>query len=328
MFKYKLKTTYNQQATMAAVLNTLNFQQVVVDGQYAGKSFRFTNDTPRRVSVIDWIMMITGKNQIRAGEAIERMLKAHPEVSAKMRKHQFPGRGQRLTPVATASDLLFMIGKLPHKYIADFEKERDTLTARYLGGDTSLSREVAVIRTHQASLPQNHPMRVFGEAVESGQIGHMNENNDEPVYLDARHEARAKAIEGFHEQTEAIQNNPAINNMCAHMRTNAEVSKVVLGIYPRELREQLKLKKGVSSRNYMDEKQLRFVAAISTLSTDIAHVSTSTKQHNEKITKMTGSFFPILKRYKVHGYKNVPSLSRPQLLIEPGEEGEQQSITT
>jgi hypothetical protein len=235
-------------------------------------------------------------------------------------KIKFLNSRQRPTPVATASDLLFIIGKLPHKYISDFEKERDTLTARYLGGDTSLSREVAVIRTHQESLPQNHPMRVFGEAVESGQIGHMN---DDPVYLDERHEARAKAINGYHEHADAVHRNPATNNQCAHIRSNAEISRAALGIYPRELRSQLDLRPRTSSRNYMDVKQLEAVSLMSHMATDLTSNTKSTGEYNTKVTEMTGSLYPIFKKYNVHGYKGVSSLSRPQLLIESGEEDHQ-----
>jgi hypothetical protein len=223
-----------------------------------------------------------------------------------------------LTPVVTASDLLYIIGKLPHKYIENFDKERNELNARYLGGDTSLCREVVAIRTHQESLPQNHPMRVFGEAVESGQIGHMN---DDPVYLDERHEARAKAINGYHEQSDAIQRNPATNNQCAHIKSNAEISRAALGIYPRELRRQLDLRPRTSSRNYMDVKQLEAVSLMSHMATDLTSNTKSTREYNLKINKMTSSFYSIFKEYDVHGYKGVPSLSRPQLLIEPGEDG-------
>jgi hypothetical protein len=297
---------------MTTILITKNFQLVIQGGQYNGKTFRYTNDNPRKVSVIDWIMLITNNSKQVSINTLNRLISSNETVKSKLSYLQFPGERQRPTPVATASDLLFIIGKLPHKYIAVFEKERDNLITRYLGGDTSLSREVAVIRTRQESLPQDHPMRVFGEAVESGQVGHMNE---EPVYLDERSEFRAKAIESYHGQMAAMNSNPITQNMRMRIDANIKISKAALGMTPSQLRKivsvNVNVKRHVSSRDFMDVTQLKSVAYSAEIAKRIAENCTSKPTYNSELNNLTKTIFDINKQYKVHGYKNMTALPAP-----------------
>jgi hypothetical protein len=87
--------------------------QTIEDGVFKGKQFRHTNEVPRRSSVIDWIMAITGKGADYAGQILRRIISAHPTVRAFLHDLQFEGERQKLTPVATATGLLAILDKLP-----------------------------------------------------------------------------------------------------------------------------------------------------------------------------------------------------------------------
>lgn len=142
------------------------FEQTIEEGQFAGRTFRYTNDVPRKCSVVDWIVVITGKSAKYAHRLFEIIKEKFPEVTQKIGTHNFPGQGQRATPVATAANMIQIIGMLPSKYIESFERERNNLMTRYLGGDTSLGAEAERLRDMQSELaardPDN-PLRLFGE---------------------------------------------------------------------------------------------------------------------------------------------------------------------
>ena len=55
------------------------------------------------------------------------------------------------------------------------ERSPQTLWSGFLGGDTSLVEETAANRLTQESLPEDHPMRLFGETVESEAIKRKRE---------------------------------------------------------------------------------------------------------------------------------------------------------
>ena len=76
-------------------------------------------------------------------------------------------RGNQLTPVATAAEMVEIVWQLPGT--ADFRRNCAQLTVRYLGGDESLIGEVHANRRAQEELAvtqPDHPARAFGEAVE------------------------------------------------------------------------------------------------------------------------------------------------------------------
>lgn len=287
------------------------FEQTIAEGEYAGRTFRYTNDVPRKSSVIDWIVLITGKNSHDSAKYFRDIVKKDKTVEKKYSLLQFPGERQRATPVATASNMLHIIGKLPSKYIESFERERNNLLTRYLGGDTSLCAEVQDLRAAQSNMAANdpdNPLRLFGEAVESGQTGR---------YVDDRSEARAKSIEGYHGQVDAMRSNPVLRRAGpSYIHTNAEISRAALGMYPRDLRKQIKVGSHVSSRNYMDTNQLNAVALLTGLTQDISRGVQTSQEHDSRVSNMAAEFYDILGRYGVHGYKKVESLPRPLLLTD------------
>ena len=97
----------------------------------------------------------------------ERLQEAYPEVTTTCGIFKFPGRGQSETPVAGARTITEIIMVLPGKAAARFRKAAADVVVRFLGGDPSLVEEIACNRLAQESLPEDHPMRLFGQAVES-----------------------------------------------------------------------------------------------------------------------------------------------------------------
>lgn len=70
---------------------------------------RVTSDS--RFSVFDTIEVVGGKKNPR--DAWDDLQLIHPEVVGKTDNFQFPGRGQRNTPVANTENIFYIIGLLP-----------------------------------------------------------------------------------------------------------------------------------------------------------------------------------------------------------------------
>ncbi|MDF5718750.1 MAG: hypothetical protein PUP93_34005 [Rhizonema sp. NSF051] len=70
---------------------------------------RVTSDS--RFSVFDTIEVVGGKKNPRG--AWDDLQTMHPEVVGKTDNFQFPGQGQRLTPVANTENIFYIIGLLP-----------------------------------------------------------------------------------------------------------------------------------------------------------------------------------------------------------------------
>ena len=131
---------------------------------------RKTNETPPRVSVIDTIAAVTGRNANRSGEAIRELGDRYPEVNGNIVNLKFPGRRQRNTPVTDAKGIVEIIMLLPGKQAARVRRQAAELLCRWLGGDLSLVDEVCALRGFQEELairaPED-PRRLFGEVVEA-----------------------------------------------------------------------------------------------------------------------------------------------------------------
>ena len=63
---------------------------------------RKTDEVPPRIALYDVISAITGLDGNHAGKAYRDIVKQQPEVHSNGVDFQFPGRGQRRTPVADA----------------------------------------------------------------------------------------------------------------------------------------------------------------------------------------------------------------------------------
>ena len=161
---------------------------------------RKTAENPPRVSVYDVIEAITGQSNPRV--IWDRLCTSFPEVVTICYTFKFPGRGQQDTPVADARGITEIILILPGKAAAHFRKAAADVVVRYLGGDPSVVEEIAANRLAQESLGNDHPARIFGQAVESEAVKRKREEL-ELVELDGQIKAakRRAVTEGL----EALQ---------------------------------------------------------------------------------------------------------------------------
>lgn len=68
----------------------------------------------------------------------------YPEVLYKIENFQFPGQGQRLTPVATLENCLYILGLLPGHCGKSYREKAANLVRRYLEGDAELGAEMII----------------------------------------------------------------------------------------------------------------------------------------------------------------------------------------
>ena len=133
---------------------------------------RKTAESPPRVSIIDVVAIVTGMTSNVASNTIQRLKEAYPEVSSNWCNFKFPGRGQRETPVTDAEGIIQLIMLLPGRAAAIARQSAANVVVRYLGGDTSLVREIMANRNMQALLEPEHPASIFGQSVRQGPTPH------------------------------------------------------------------------------------------------------------------------------------------------------------
>ena len=143
-----------------------------LDAQALGQ-IRKTSEDPPRVSIYDVIQAVTGQSTPRM--IYSRLKEAFPEVVTDLDNLQFPGAGQRPTPVTDARGIVEIIMLLPGRVAARFRKETASVLVRFLGGDLSLVDELAEIHLAQQNLPEEHPARLFGQTVESERLKRARE---------------------------------------------------------------------------------------------------------------------------------------------------------
>ena len=125
---------------------------------------RRTNEVPQRLSVYDLIVNATGQTANAARKTFSRMVKAFPEMRSTVWKVQVNGYA---TPVTNAKGAVLIINALPGRTATRLRIEWAGVIVRYLGGDLSLIEEVAHNRNVQENIADDHPLRFFGQDVES-----------------------------------------------------------------------------------------------------------------------------------------------------------------
>ena len=90
----------------------------------------------------------------------------YPELVRLVYNYTFQGRGQRPTPVVDARGAVYIMHVLQGRKASLFRINCADIVVRYLGGDTTLVAGIQRNAEIQAALPQEHPMRIFGEVVE------------------------------------------------------------------------------------------------------------------------------------------------------------------
>lgn len=125
--------------------------------EFAGKTIRVTNETPRRVSVLDVIGIACGfSHPSQSGECYERILEDYPvcttvdihtsETDLPDVNFKFPGQQNR-TPVAGARELMWIVMLLPGRKAMRFRGVCAKALVRYLGCDETLIDEIKVFKT-------------------------------------------------------------------------------------------------------------------------------------------------------------------------------------
>ena len=127
---------------------------------------RKTSENPPRVAVLDLIAVITGQHEA-ARMVYKRLVGTYAEVRAICYDYKFKGRGQQFTPVTNAKGAVMIINALPGKVASRLRIEWADIIVRYLGGDLTLVQEIAHNRDIQDDTPDDHPLRFFGQDVES-----------------------------------------------------------------------------------------------------------------------------------------------------------------
>ena len=144
-------------------------------GDWTGCKVRTTTERARRVSVFDVIGAVSGGTNPR--QKLADLRNTHPSVVSLTDDWQFPGARQRPTPVVDARGLVVLINLLPGAKAAAFRAAGADILVRYLGGDETLVGEIHRNRERQEALPEDNPLRIFGEDVEAsargrGLLGH------------------------------------------------------------------------------------------------------------------------------------------------------------
>jgi hypothetical protein len=93
-----------------------------------------------RFSVYDLIEICSGVKNPR--DSWDSLCKAYGEVVGKTDNFQFPGQGQRLTPVATLENCLYILGLLPGHCGKSYREKAANLVRRYLEGDANLGADL------------------------------------------------------------------------------------------------------------------------------------------------------------------------------------------
>lgn len=111
-----------------------------------------------QLSIYDLIEICSGvKNPY---DAWNSLCDQYPEVLGKTEDFQFPGQGQRLTPVATLENCLYILGLLPGHCGKSYREKAANLVRRYLEGDAELGAEM-IIRDHNQKRQERAKKRLL-----------------------------------------------------------------------------------------------------------------------------------------------------------------------
>ena len=74
---------------------------------------RKTDETPPKISVIDVVQAMTGKDARHAAQEVRTMCSHYPEADQILVHLLFPGKGQRKTPVSSVRGIVEVVMLLP-----------------------------------------------------------------------------------------------------------------------------------------------------------------------------------------------------------------------
>jgi hypothetical protein len=135
--------------------NLTKIEVVIVIPELNGAKIRKTEDG--RFSVFDLIRIAGG--QKAPHKAWERLKESYPELLTKCQNFKFEGKGQRLTPVATLENSLYILGLLPGECGKSYREKAANLVRRYIEGDADLGMEM-IIRDHNKERVERAKRRI------------------------------------------------------------------------------------------------------------------------------------------------------------------------
>ena len=157
--------------------------------------------TPEKLpSLVDVGVILTGSTSHDVAQILRRMFAAHIDLGTKCSQVSFGGRGgnrESLVPKDLAA-LVEIIFLLPGRAAAQVRQAAAQIFVRYLGGDLSLVQEVERLHHVQAFLRENapeHPLRVFGEAVENSEGHELKRKRGEAELAEAELRIKKASVE-------------------------------------------------------------------------------------------------------------------------------------
>jgi hypothetical protein len=136
-----------------------------------GQIGRIRTTPQNQPAFIDVISIIFHKSKRVSATDLRRLTEQCRTVESSRCLCHFPGERQRPTPVAKdLKTLIQVIFMLPGPEAAQVRQAAAEIFIRFMGGDLSLIQDVQRMNEVQAFLREHepeHPMRIFGEAVES-----------------------------------------------------------------------------------------------------------------------------------------------------------------
>ena len=117
---------------------------------------RKTNETPSRINVYDVLRCVFGIPQKDTFHTLDRLREQYPEVQALCLNFNFPGQGQRETPVTDARGIVRIIMLLPGRAAAPVRAKAADVLVRYLGGDPCLATKIIKNKQRQERLARDN----------------------------------------------------------------------------------------------------------------------------------------------------------------------------
>lgn len=142
--------------------DTFTFRECV-EGMFNGQDVRVTKDIPRRASVYDVIRVVT--ENVNPHSVFQRLCAENTVLLPKCDEYCFSGVRQRMTPVADAEGIMYIINLLPGRRATLFRMHAMNLLVRFLAGDQSLHEEIDANASAQDQLSDAHPLQIMTDAV-------------------------------------------------------------------------------------------------------------------------------------------------------------------
>ena len=108
-----------------------------------------------KISVVDVARAITGHDANYAAQAVRNICERYPQMNDRIAYIQFPGQGQRETPVTDARGVAEVVMLLPGHHAARVRRQAAELLVRHLGGDVQVVDEVCALHAPTRHLAQS-----------------------------------------------------------------------------------------------------------------------------------------------------------------------------